>query len=93
MDERLRQTVRERAGHRCEYCSLAQDAEPFFAYNFLLDIWDSVIFRLVSGPRNNKYFVAIKMAGFGNHGRKNERQGALGAVCRGMDCLGAFAGS
>jgi hypothetical protein len=33
MDERLRQFVRERAGHRCEYCSLPQDAEPFFAYH------------------------------------------------------------
>jgi hypothetical protein len=31
MDERLRQTVRERAGYRCEYCCLPQDAEPFFA--------------------------------------------------------------
>ena len=33
MDERLRQTVRERADHRCEYCFLPQDAEPFFAYH------------------------------------------------------------
>ena len=33
MDERLRQTVRERAAYRCEYCSLPQDAEPFFAYH------------------------------------------------------------
>jgi len=33
MDERLRQTVRERAGYRCEYCSPPQDAEPFFAYH------------------------------------------------------------
>ena len=33
MDERLRQTVRERADHRCEYCCLPQDAEPFFAYH------------------------------------------------------------
>ena len=33
MDERLRQTVRERAGYRCEYCCLPQDAEPFFAYH------------------------------------------------------------
>jgi hypothetical protein len=32
MDERLRQTVRERADHRCEYCCLPQNAEPFFAY-------------------------------------------------------------
>jgi hypothetical protein len=32
MDERLRQTVRERAGYRCEYCCLPQNAEPFFAY-------------------------------------------------------------
>ena len=31
MDEELRQTVRERAHHRCEYCCLPQDAEPFFA--------------------------------------------------------------
>jgi HNH endonuclease len=33
MDERLRQTVRERADHRCEYCYLPQNAEPFFAYH------------------------------------------------------------
>jgi hypothetical protein len=33
MDERLRQTVRERAGYRCEYCRLPQDTEPFFAYH------------------------------------------------------------
>ena len=33
MDEQLRQTVRERADHRCEYCCLPQDAEPFFAYH------------------------------------------------------------
>jgi len=33
MDERLRQTVREPADHRCEYCCLPQDAEPFFAYH------------------------------------------------------------
>ena len=33
MDERLRQTVRERADHRCEYCCLRQEAEPFFAYH------------------------------------------------------------
>jgi len=33
MDERLRQTVRERAGYRCEYCCLPQDAKPFFAYH------------------------------------------------------------
>ena len=26
MDEQLRQTVRERADHRCEYCCLPQDA-------------------------------------------------------------------
>ena len=25
-------TVRERADHRCEYCCLPQNAEPFFAY-------------------------------------------------------------
>jgi hypothetical protein len=29
----LAQTIRERAGYRCEYCSLPQDAEPFFAYH------------------------------------------------------------
>jgi hypothetical protein len=28
MDERLRQTVRERADHRWEYCCLLQNAEP-----------------------------------------------------------------
>ena len=33
MDEQLRQTVRERANHRCEYCYLPQDAEPFFVYH------------------------------------------------------------
>ena len=33
MDERLRQTVRERADYRCEYCCLPQSAEPFFAYH------------------------------------------------------------
>ena len=33
MDEQLRQTVRERADHRCEYCCLPQDAEPFFVYH------------------------------------------------------------
>lgn len=33
MDEQLRWFVRERAGHRCEYCGLRQDAEPFFAYH------------------------------------------------------------
>jgi hypothetical protein len=33
MDEQLRQTVRERADHRCEYWCLPQDAEPFFVYH------------------------------------------------------------
>jgi hypothetical protein len=33
MDEALRQFIRERASHRCEYCHLPQDAEPFFAYH------------------------------------------------------------
>jgi hypothetical protein len=33
MDGRLWQTVRERADHRCEYCCLPQNAEPFFAYH------------------------------------------------------------
>ena len=33
MDEQLRRTVRERADHRCEYCCLPQDAEPFFVYH------------------------------------------------------------
>jgi len=33
MDEALRQFIRERASHRCEYCHLSQDAEPFFAYH------------------------------------------------------------
>ncbi len=29
MDETLRQFVRERAGHHCEYCRIPQDAAPF----------------------------------------------------------------
>ena len=33
MDEALRQFIRERASHRCEYCHLRQDGEPFFAYH------------------------------------------------------------
>ena len=33
MDEQLRQFVRERAFDRCEYCGLAQAAEPFFTYH------------------------------------------------------------
>ena len=33
MDERLRQFVRERSSHRCEYCRLPQAAEPFFTYH------------------------------------------------------------
>ena len=33
MDEQLRQTVRERADHRCEDWCLPQDAEPFFVYH------------------------------------------------------------
>ena len=33
MDQRLRQLVRDRASNRCEYCRLAQTAEPFFAYH------------------------------------------------------------
>ena len=32
MDEQLRQTVRERADHRCEYCYLMPNPELFFAY-------------------------------------------------------------
>jgi 5-methylcytosine-specific restriction endonuclease McrA len=32
MNELLRQTVRERADLRCEYCCLPQNAEPFFGY-------------------------------------------------------------
>jgi hypothetical protein len=35
MDEALRRFIRERASHRCEYCRLPQDAEPFFAYHIV----------------------------------------------------------
>ena len=33
MDESLRQFVRERAGLRCEYCRLPQDAAPFLRFH------------------------------------------------------------
>jgi hypothetical protein len=33
MDESLRQFVRERAGHRCEYCRLPQDAAQFLRFH------------------------------------------------------------
>ena len=33
MDAALRDLVRERAGHRCEYCHLPKAAEPFFTYH------------------------------------------------------------
>jgi hypothetical protein len=33
MDAGLRDFVRDRAGHRCEYCHLPQAAEPFFTYH------------------------------------------------------------
>ena len=33
MDPALRDFVRERAGHRCEYCHLPQAVEPFFTYH------------------------------------------------------------
>jgi hypothetical protein len=33
MDPALRKFVRERAGHRCEYCHLPQVGEPFFTYH------------------------------------------------------------
>lgn len=33
MEETLRQFVRERAGHRCEYCRLPQDAAPFLRFH------------------------------------------------------------
>jgi hypothetical protein len=46
MDEWLRQIVRERANHRCEYCSLPQDAERFFAYR----VEHIVARQHVSGP-------------------------------------------
>ena len=32
MDQATRQRVRQRAGDRCEYCRIPQDAEPFFTY-------------------------------------------------------------
>ena len=33
MDEGLRQFIRDRASHRCEYCRMLQEAEPFFTYH------------------------------------------------------------
>lgn len=33
MDPALRDFVRERAGHRCEYCHLPQAVDPFFTYH------------------------------------------------------------
>ncbi len=33
MDETLRQFVRERAGHHCEYCRIPQDAAPFLRFH------------------------------------------------------------
>ena len=33
MDETVRQFVRERGGHRCEYCRLPQDAVPFLRFH------------------------------------------------------------
>jgi 5-methylcytosine-specific restriction endonuclease McrA len=33
MDVRTRQFIRNRAAHRCEYCSLHQDHEPFFRFH------------------------------------------------------------
>jgi 5-methylcytosine-specific restriction endonuclease McrA len=49
MDERLRQFVRERAGHRCEYCRLSQEAEPFFAYHI-----EHIIARQHGGGDNSE---------------------------------------
>ena len=33
MDDELRQFIRDRASHRCEYCRMLQEAEPFFTYH------------------------------------------------------------
>jgi len=33
IDPATRAAVRERAGDRCEYCSLAETAEPFFSFH------------------------------------------------------------
>lgn len=33
MDEALRRFVRDRAGNRCEYCRLPQDAAPFLRFH------------------------------------------------------------
>jgi HNH endonuclease len=33
MDRALREFVRERAGHRCEYCHLPQAVDAFFTYH------------------------------------------------------------
>jgi hypothetical protein len=33
MDEATRELVRQRAGHRCEYCRLHQDEDPLFTFH------------------------------------------------------------
>ncbi len=33
MDAATRQLVRNRAGHRCEYCRIHQDDEPFYGFH------------------------------------------------------------
>ena len=33
MDARLREQVRARASHRCEYCRIRQDADPLFRFH------------------------------------------------------------
>ncbi|PQO42126.1 HNH endonuclease [Blastopirellula marina] len=33
MDEGLRQNVRQRAGHRCEYCRMPESATPFVPFH------------------------------------------------------------
>ncbi len=33
MDAELREFVRSRAGHRCEYCRISQESEPYYRFH------------------------------------------------------------
>jgi HNH endonuclease len=69
MDEQLRQTVRERADHRCEYCCLPQDAEPFFAYHV-----EHIVARQHGGSDDNKN---LALAGYHCNAHKGPNLSAL----------------